>query len=194
MCSLQSILRPDRRQYINERFRDRIRSGVLLTQLYLPIRCEQPICELRVIKKEHVLQSRASPIEGGEGHRCRLSCPLYQCSELRREEYSSCILCRSRKIRCDRGTPCSNCLKSRNGTCVYRNSPSHSPHQQHHLAQEPGASQYPTPSSNISRGSIAPSHPSSTSVTSSTNASTRANQPLSRDIDFLESIDRQPED
>jgi hypothetical protein len=131
---------------------------------------------------------------GGEQHRCRLSCPLYQCSELRREEYSSCILCRSRKIRCDRGTPCSNCLKSRNGTCVYGNSPSHSPHQQHHLAQEPGASQYPTPSSNISRGSIAPSHPSSTSVTSSTNASTRANQPLSRDIDFLESIDRQAED
>jgi Fungal Zn(2)-Cys(6) binuclear cluster domain len=123
-----------------------------------------------------------------------LKCPLFQCSELRREQYSSCILCRSRKIRCNRGTPCSNCLKSRNGTCVYGNSPSHPPQQQLHLDQEPGASQYPTPSSNISRGSIAPSHPSSTLVTSSTNALTRANQPLSRDVDFLESRVRQLEE
>jgi hypothetical protein len=33
---------------------------------------------------------------------------------------SSCILCRRRKIRCNRETPCSNCAKSKNATCVYR--------------------------------------------------------------------------
>lgn len=31
----------------------------------------------------------------------------------------SCILCRKRKIKCNRGTPCSNCLRSRNVSCVY---------------------------------------------------------------------------
>lgn len=32
---------------------------------------------------------------------------------------SSCNLCRRRKLRCNREQPCSNCLRSRNGTCVY---------------------------------------------------------------------------
>ena len=36
-------------------------------------------------------------------------------------ENSSCALCKRRKIRCNRETPCSNCVRSRNGTCVYEN-------------------------------------------------------------------------
>ncbi|KAH7088981.1 hypothetical protein FB567DRAFT_321978 [Paraphoma chrysanthemicola] len=31
----------------------------------------------------------------------------------------SCTLCRKRKIRCNRATPCSNCVRSRNATCLY---------------------------------------------------------------------------
>ncbi|KAL5000198.1 hypothetical protein BDV10DRAFT_200174 [Aspergillus recurvatus] len=37
----------------------------------------------------------------------------------RRRPKVSCTLCRARKIRCNRERPCSNCLRSRTGTCVY---------------------------------------------------------------------------
>ncbi len=37
--------------------------------------------------------------------------------------HSSCVLCRRRKIRCNRESPCSNCTKSKNATCVYRDPP-----------------------------------------------------------------------
>ncbi|KAL4747316.1 hypothetical protein BDW72DRAFT_206607 [Aspergillus terricola var. indicus] len=37
----------------------------------------------------------------------------------RRRPKVSCILCRTRKIKCNRERPCSNCLRSRTGTCVY---------------------------------------------------------------------------
>jgi hypothetical protein len=32
---------------------------------------------------------------------------------------SSCTLCRKRKIRCNRETPCSNCVRSRDAACIY---------------------------------------------------------------------------
>lgn len=32
---------------------------------------------------------------------------------------SSCTLCRKRKIRCNRETPCGNCIRSKIGSCVY---------------------------------------------------------------------------
>ncbi|KAK3904905.1 Acetamidase regulatory protein [Staphylotrichum tortipilum] len=41
----------------------------------------------------------------------------------RRRPAVSCILCRKRKIRCDRATPCSNCAKSKPATCSYRDPP-----------------------------------------------------------------------
>ncbi|KAF5664818.1 hypothetical protein FHETE_6933 [Fusarium heterosporum] len=41
----------------------------------------------------------------------------------RRRPAISCALCRKRKIRCNRGIPCSNCLRSRMGECVYDNPP-----------------------------------------------------------------------
>ncbi|KAL4985030.1 hypothetical protein BDW68DRAFT_193266 [Aspergillus falconensis] len=37
----------------------------------------------------------------------------------RRRPKVSCMLCRARKIRCNRERPCSNCLRSRTGACVY---------------------------------------------------------------------------
>ena len=35
------------------------------------------------------------------------------------DQISSCSLCRRRKLRCNRENPCSNCARSRNGTCIY---------------------------------------------------------------------------
>ncbi|PYI04091.1 hypothetical protein BO78DRAFT_373845 [Aspergillus sclerotiicarbonarius CBS 121057] len=37
----------------------------------------------------------------------------------RRRPAVSCNLCRKRKIRCNRQKPCSNCLRARNGACIY---------------------------------------------------------------------------
>ncbi|KAL4908080.1 hypothetical protein BDW74DRAFT_189360 [Aspergillus multicolor] len=37
----------------------------------------------------------------------------------RRRPKVSCSLCRLRKIKCDRERPCSNCLRSRTGECIY---------------------------------------------------------------------------
>ncbi|KAI2611671.1 putative C6 transcription factor [Hypoxylon fragiforme] len=47
----------------------------------------------------------------------------------RRRPPVSCSLCRKRKIRCNRESPCSNCLRSRhhNGDCVYEELPPHRP-------------------------------------------------------------------
>ncbi len=42
---------------------------------------------------------------------------------------SSCTLCRRRKIRCNRETPCSNCLRSREATCFYQNRSPQNPSQ-----------------------------------------------------------------
>lgn len=39
------------------------------------------------------------------------------------DNVSSCIPCRKRKIRCDKQLPCSNCTKSRNATCLYKDDP-----------------------------------------------------------------------
>ncbi|TLS28821.1 hypothetical protein PpBr36_01410 [Pyricularia pennisetigena] len=39
----------------------------------------------------------------------------------RRRPAVSCTLCRQRKVRCSRGTPCTNCIRSRTGNCVYDN-------------------------------------------------------------------------
>ncbi|RGP58953.1 hypothetical protein FSPOR_11662 [Fusarium sporotrichioides] len=39
----------------------------------------------------------------------------------RRRPAVACTLCRKRKMRCNRGSPCSNCIRSRRGECVYEN-------------------------------------------------------------------------
>lgn len=50
---------------------------------------------------------------------------------------SSCSLCRRRKVRCNRETPCSNCVRCRNEACVYETHPSQSPLQ--HLGPGQGS-------------------------------------------------------
>ncbi|KXX79504.1 Acetamidase regulatory protein [Madurella mycetomatis] len=51
----------------------------------------------------------------------------------RRRPAVSCMLCRRRKIKCDQNTPCGNCTKSKNSTCVYRDPPSARHQQQQRL-------------------------------------------------------------
>ncbi|EGC42800.1 C6 zinc finger domain-containing protein [Histoplasma capsulatum var. duboisii H88] len=41
----------------------------------------------------------------------------------RRRPAVSCALCRRRKIRCNRQTPCGNCVRSKSGHCVYGDEP-----------------------------------------------------------------------
>ncbi|EMD69885.1 hypothetical protein COCSADRAFT_341949 [Bipolaris sorokiniana ND90Pr] len=40
-------------------------------------------------------------------------------ARLRKRPTVSCTLCRRRKVRCNRETPCSNCMRSKTGSCVY---------------------------------------------------------------------------
>jgi Fungal Zn(2)-Cys(6) binuclear cluster domain len=110
------------------------------------------------------------------------------------EKHSSCTLCRSRKIRCDRGTPCSNCLKSRNGTCIYEDPPPKAPRQQRGPTREPPTPQYPTPSSTISRDSTIPNHLPVALIASSTAPSKLGRRPITRDVESLESRIRQLEE
>jgi hypothetical protein len=42
----------------------------------------------------------------------------------------SCVLCRRRKIKCNRESPCNNCVKSGRNECVYENPPPPAPRQQ----------------------------------------------------------------
>nr|POE88423.1 multidrug resistance regulator 1 [Quercus suber] len=49
---------------------------------------------------------------------------LKRCLDL--PKCSSCVLCRRRKLKCDRNVPCSNCIKSRTGRCTYDNGHSRS--------------------------------------------------------------------
>lgn len=47
------------------------------------------------------------------------TCLGFPCIRTEANTSSSCALCRKRKLRCNRETPCSNCLKSKTGSCVY---------------------------------------------------------------------------
>lgn len=112
--------------------------------------------------------------------------------------HSSCTLCRRRKIRCNRETPCSNCVRSRNGACVYENHPPPAPQPRHGSAEEP--QQLPC-SLSVGRTSTAsttgtlPTHSSRSLATSSTSASTPGSQSTStQDVESMKIRIRQLED
>ncbi|OTB04516.1 hypothetical protein M426DRAFT_151853 [Hypoxylon sp. CI-4A] len=102
----------------------------------------------------------------------------------RRRPPVSCVLCRRRKIRCDRENPCSNCVKSRSGNCVYD---SHSPAP---LQLGRGArreSHYPTPTSSSTGAAAAiPSQTSSSSPRADSSASSQEIELLRDKIRQLE--------
>lgn len=90
--------------------------------------------------------------------------------------YSSCVLCRRRKIRCNRESPCSNCVRSKNANCIYENL----------FSQPQQATELHSSISPIA-AVAAPSLTSKSSprVASTTTASTAAGYQSSQDIEFL---------
>ncbi|KAI1412362.1 putative C6 transcription factor [Hypoxylon sp. FL1857] len=105
----------------------------------------------------------------------------------RRRPPVSCTLCRRRKLRCSRETPCSNCVKSRSGNCVYDNYVPHPRDRTAELALDATyrESHYPTPSN--STASTLPSRRSRSPprAATSTAATTLANQQASREVESL---------
>ncbi|KAI0843665.1 putative C6 transcription factor [Hypoxylon sp. FL0890] len=114
----------------------------------------------------------------------------------RRRPPVSCTLCRRRKLRCSRESPCSNCVKSRSGNCVYDN---YVPHSRDRTAEHASGgpyweSHYLTPTSSIT--STFPSHTSRSPprAATSTAAPTFAGQQPSQEVESLRSQIKQLEE
>lgn len=112
------------------------------------------------------------------------------------KEFRSCFLCRKRKIKCNRASPCNNCVRSKSGNCVYETlSPPPSRRSRHgrtlDLNQpEPELYQFPVPtdqSFNTSYDATASSHQSNSppGVTGSAGPLTPASQSSSREVETL---------
>lgn len=116
--------------------------------------------------------------------------------------YSSCSLCRRRKIRCNRETPCSNCLRSKHNTCVYEKQSFRPPRQ--HVGQGPPSehsqlqrSGEPVPihrTSSTSRGSPVLRNSSTSLMNSSTSASNLVDHPSPQDVESMKLKIRQLEE
>lgn len=97
-------------------------------------------------------------------------------------------------MRCNRETPCSNCVRSKNEACVYESNSTPPPRQ--HLGLSPKARQ-PVPSISsysTSRASTVSSYPSSSHVATSASESDLASQPSAQDAESLKSQIRQLEE
>ncbi|KPM41010.1 hypothetical protein AK830_g5519 [Neonectria ditissima] len=111
-----------------------------------------------------------------------------------------------RKIRCNRETPCSNCMRSKNDACVYEKHPSHPQPLQHHVGQIETARVAPVQeprrlrplmpvdtASSTSQGSTTSSRPMS-SLPTSTATSPPSDPSVAQDVEHLRSRIRQLED
>ncbi|KAF2870338.1 hypothetical protein BDV95DRAFT_595854 [Massariosphaeria phaeospora] len=101
----------------------------------------------------------------------------------RRRPALSCTLCRRRKIRCNRETPCNNCVRSKTEACFYETQRP-GPPQQHVLPElRPNVNPISREdTTSISEISTASSHPFGAAQTS---ASTPASQPLLSDFESM---------
>lgn len=119
----------------------------------------------------------------------------------RRRPAVSCSLCRKRKIRCNRETPCSNCLRSRNNDCVYEIHPS-PPWQQNAQTGGPTSGQqfrepYNGSIDGISssrREPVTSNQASLSSVPSSTTVSTPISTASARELESMKNKIRQLEE
>ncbi|CAG8949812.1 hypothetical protein HYFRA_00004136 [Hymenoscyphus fraxineus] len=117
-------------------------------------------------------------------------------SEVRRRRAVtlSCSLCRRRKIRCNRERPCSNCIRSRSGSCIYDNQnpnpnpllpnlprPQRSSNPSHRTQDEVSETANSDQVSATSRRSL----PSLGATSSATTPSSSSHQPSSGEIDAL---------
>ncbi|EED20220.1 conserved hypothetical protein [Talaromyces stipitatus ATCC 10500] len=99
----------------------------------------------------------------------------------RRRPAVSCILCRRRKIRCNRETPCSNCVRSRSATCIYENvsSPKYNIGQSQQSFSSPNhksRNSIPFDGQSTASGSTFPSDQSSSQIDGPVGQSTDINQ------------------
>ncbi|KAF2737626.1 hypothetical protein EJ04DRAFT_520928 [Polyplosphaeria fusca] len=76
----------------------------------------------------------------------------------RRRPAVSCTLCRKRKVRCNRETPCNNCLRSKTAICVYEA-------ETHTLSRDKAASKLANRHPPSSTSATTPSTPSTQSTT-----------------------------
>ncbi|KAB8067548.1 hypothetical protein BDV29DRAFT_196345 [Aspergillus leporis] len=102
----------------------------------------------------------------------------------RRRPAVSCTLCRRRKIRCNRESPCSNCLRSRSGTCDYENPNLPSSPRRHSGQRLTAESRDSVPIGRSSSTSPFPSHPPSSLATSLTSPSTPTSQYSAEDAEL----------
>lgn len=113
-------------------------------------------------------------------------------------------MCRKRKIKCNRESPCNNCLRSRNSVCEYAEYSSPPPRRAryHHptptsLTQESEEHQpsiFLDKSSSTARGSQMLNHASSSLVHNSASPSTPFSQSSAREVEALRSKIKQLED
>ncbi|KAI4592688.1 hypothetical protein KJ359_010590 [Pestalotiopsis sp. 9143b] len=104
---------------------------------------------------------------------------------------SSCVLCRKRKIKCNRESPCNNCIKSGRNECLYENPPP-APRQRSNGLNEPESLQPPA-STSVSVQSATTSRSSVTTNAPSTPAANSAGSSVAWDIETLKSRVRQLE-
>ncbi|KAI2464597.1 putative C6 transcription factor [Annulohypoxylon bovei var. microspora] len=115
----------------------------------------------------------------------------------RRRPPVSCTLCRRRKLRCSRESPCSNCVKSRSGNCVYENFISHTLQRKAELNLGPRyrESHYPAPTNSVSSTATAVAVSNYASQSSSkTSSSPVASTPASQELESLRSRVKQLEE
>ncbi|KAI0130656.1 putative C6 transcription factor [Daldinia grandis] len=103
----------------------------------------------------------------------------------RRRPPISCVLCRRRKIRCNRESPCSNCVRSKNANCIYENIFSQSQQDTELHSSIPPIAAVAAPSL-TSR--------SSPRTASTTTTSAAASYQSSQDIEFLKNKIKQLEE
>ena len=123
---------------------------------------------------------------------CRLESPVGVCADNRRNTVHA-LSAGDVRFDCNRETPSSNRMRSRNETCVYENHASQPPRQHlgHGQTSEPGLAQesrephYPIPIDRHKQRVDSPSHPSMSLVPSSTSASTRASQLFARGVESM---------
>ncbi|KAF2811945.1 uncharacterized protein BDZ99DRAFT_384297 [Mytilinidion resinicola] len=111
----------------------------------------------------------------------------------RRRPAVSCSVCRKRKIRCNREFPCSNCVRSKNDTCVYDDNPPLRRRLSH------GATNFttlggPQGAMNVCRELPHINANHDASETNSTSASTPASQLSASDIESMKREIRRLED
>ncbi|KAF5547657.1 hypothetical protein FNAPI_8488 [Fusarium napiforme] len=111
----------------------------------------------------------------------------------RRRPAVSCNLCRKRKMRCNRGSPCSNCMRARKGECVYENPP---PAERSMASQDHGAEiagdfnafrSLPTPEDLVASANSGLPGVSTGAASSSTGAPTPVSQSSVQELDMLRS-------